>query len=250
MNAIAENRALNLEEIKSGAIVLKSKPLQVNVELTGICNIVPPCVFCTGKNFGHNYSHLDWEHIDEYGEFTSVCEQLNEDSFGEPLTHPKLVALAQKVTARGQRFSFVTNGLLLNERRAGGLIQCGSLLGFHVSLNAATSDTYYKLQGRDFSVVIDNLIWFISSYKAIHGQSPDITLTFIVMKINRNEVKDFLRLAHDLDVTSLLAPLHDRPSIPLGKFGYDFVYENEMLSHEEYQSIGEEAILYQRELAG
>ena len=39
----------------------------------------------------------------------------------------------------------------------------------------------------------------------------------------------------------MLAPLHERPSKPLGHFGYDFVYEREMLSFEELRTVGEEA---------
>ena len=249
MDAITANRQLNTEEIKAGKVVLDSKPLQINVELTGVCNIIPPCVFCTGKNFGHNYPHLDWQHIEDYAPFTGVCEQLNEDSFGEPLTHPRLVDLAQKVTGRGQRFSFVTNGLLLDARRSAGLVECGPKLGLHVSFNATTPDTYFKLHGRSYERVLENVIRFISLYKQRHAcRSPDLTITFIVMQINRHEVLDFLRLAYDLDVRALLAPLHDRPSIPLGKFGYDFVYEAEILPPDDYKVIGEEARAFQVEL--
>jgi len=249
VNPIEANRRLNTEEIRAGAVVLQSRPLQINVELTGVCNIIPPCVFCTGKNFNHNYPHLDWQHIEDYASFTAVAEHLNEDSFGEPLTHPRLVDLAQKVTGRGQRFSFVTNGLLLDARRSAGLVECGPQLGMHVSFNATTPDTYFKLHGRSYQRVLENVIRFVSLYKQRHGcRSPDLTITFIVMKINRHEVLDFLRLAHDLDVRALLAPLHDRPSIPLGKFGYDFVYEEEILAPDDYRVIGEEARAFQEEL--
>jgi hypothetical protein len=65
------------------------------------------------------------------------------------------------------------------------------------------------------------------------------------MRINSGEVGDFIRLAHSFGVTALLASLHERPSIPLGQFGYDFVYEDERLSDAEYKAVGREA----RELA-
>src|SRR5688572_33211608 len=110
MSLIEENRRLNTEEVRSGETRLRSAPLQVNVELTGVCNIDPPCVFCSGKNFGHNYRPLDPAYLERYAEVLDRCEHVNEDSFGEPLSHPGLVDLARRVTGNGQVFSFVTNG--------------------------------------------------------------------------------------------------------------------------------------------
>jgi hypothetical protein len=68
------------------------------------------------------------------------------------------------------------------------------------------------------------------------------------MKINRGEVMDFLRLTRELGARALLASLHDRPSVPLGHFGYDFVYEEEMLPYEELRRVGEEATALAEEL--
>ena len=46
------NHALNASEVKKRRITLRFTPLQVNVDLTGLCNVDPPCVFCSGKNVG------------------------------------------------------------------------------------------------------------------------------------------------------------------------------------------------------
>ncbi len=236
---VNENRALNVEEVRGGRTRLRSKPLQINLELTGVCDINPPCVFCSGKNFGHNYRPLDVAYIDRYSAFLDHCEHVNEDSFGEPLTHPGLVDTARRFTANGQMFSFVTNGLQLDPQKAEALAGCGPLLGMHVSLNAATAGTFYKLTGKPYDRLVRNLYRYVETYRRLNdGSSPDVTLTFIVMRINRHEVPDFLRLAADLGVRALLAPLHDRPSVPLGRFGYDFVYEDEMLPYPELVEIG------------
>jgi MoaA/NifB/PqqE/SkfB family radical SAM enzyme len=240
---------LNAEEVRSGQTRLLSSPLQVNVELTGICNIDPPCLFCSGKNFGHNYRPLDASYLEKYSHVLDRCEHVNEDSFGEPLSHPALVDLAQRVTAKGQVFSFVTNGLLLTPARADKLAACGPKLAFHVSFNASTEDTFYKLTGKSFARVVENVRYYGKSYREQNGgAAPDLILTFIVMKINRHEVSDFLRLTRELGARALLASLHDRPSVPLGDFGYDFVYEDEMLPYPELQRIGKEALALSREL--
>jgi len=249
LSLIEENRRLNTEEVRSGKTRLASAPLQVNVELTGVCNIDPPCLFCSGKNFGHNYRPLDPGYLAGYSDVLERCEHVNEDSFGEPLSHPALLELAQRFTANGQVFSFVTNGLLLTREKADKLAACGPKLGIHVSFNAATADTFYKLTGKSFARVVENVRYYVQSYRERNRDAaPDLILTFIVMKINRHEVAGFLRLTRDLGARALLAPLHDRPSVPLGHFGYDFVYEDEMLPYPELQRVGEDALALSRRL--
>jgi MoaA/NifB/PqqE/SkfB family radical SAM enzyme len=249
LGLIQENRRLNTEEVRTGQTRLLSAPLQVNIELTGICNVDPPCLFCSGKNFGHNYRPLDPAYLDNYSYVLDRCERVNEDSFGEPLSHPGLVELAERVTAQGQAFSFVTNGLLLTPAKADKLAACGLRLGFHVSFNAATEDTFYKLTGKSFARVVENVRYYGRIYRERNGgAAPDLILTFIVMKINRHEVHDFLCLTRELGARALLASLHDRPSVPLGHFGYDFVYEEEMLPYAQLLQVGEEALALSREL--
>jgi Fe-coproporphyrin III synthase len=250
MDLVQQNRLLNTEEVRSGETRLRSAPLQVNVELTGICNVNPPCVFCSGKNFGHSYGPLDVSYLESYSSLLERCEHVNEDSFGEPLGHPALVELARRFTTNGQVFSFVTNGLLLTKDRADQLAALGPKLGVHVSLNASTEGTFYKLTGKRFSRVVENVRYYVQSYKQHNlGATPDLILTFIVMKINRAEVADFLRLTSALGAPrALLAPLHDRPSQPIGHFGYDFVYEDEMLPYGELVRVGREATRLAREL--
>jgi MoaA/NifB/PqqE/SkfB family radical SAM enzyme len=248
-SAILENRHLNTEEVRSGQARLLSAPLQVNIELTGVCNIEPPCLFCSGKNFGHNYPPLDPAYLQSYAHVLDRCEHVNEDSFGEPLSHPALVELAQRFTAQGQVFSFVTNGLLLTRSKADQLAACGPLLGIHVSFNASTEETFYKLTGKSFARVVENVRYYVETYRNQNGgAAPVLILTLIVMKINCHEVGDFLRLTRELGARALLAPLHDRPSVPLGRFGYDFVYEDEMLPYAELLRVGEEATALSREL--
>lgn len=245
VSLIQENRAKNVAEVRARHVWLESKPIQVNLELTGVCNIQPPCVFCTGKNVGYNYRPLNVSYLNKYSDFLERCERVNEDSFGEPLTHRSFVDVARRFINAGQTFSFVTNGLCLSGEVAQGLAELGPSVRFHISFNAACDRTFFHLTGRRFEVLLTNVRNYIALYRELHGTVPDITLTFIVMRINADEVADFIRLAHDLEVKALLASLHERPSIPLGQFGYDFVYEDERLSDAEYAAVGSEA----RELA-
>ncbi|PWT86072.1 MAG: hypothetical protein C5B57_01785, partial [Blastocatellia bacterium] len=179
---------------------------------------------------------------DRYASYLDRCERINEDSFGEPLSHPQLLETARRFATGGRRFSLVTNGLLLDREKAEALAELGPSLGIHVSFNAATARTFYWLTGKPFELLVDNVRTFIDVYRRQNnGSSPDLTVTFIVMRVNRDEVPAFLRLAREFGVHALLAPLHERPSKPLGHFGYDFLYEREMLPLEDLHIVGEEA---------
>ncbi len=235
---VADNRALNAAEIRQHQTRLSSTPLQVNVDLTGICNINPPCVFCSGKNVGYNYAPLDVARLDAYAPYLERCERINDDSFGEPLSHPALAAFGKRFTSEGQRFTFVSNGLLLTPAKAHELAELGVNLGLHISFNAATAETFYHLTGKSFELLVENVRRFVRIFRERNGDRPDLTLTFIVMRMNCHEVPAFIRLAADLECHALLASLHDRPSTPLGKFGYDFVYDREILPFAELEAIG------------
>ena len=237
----ADNHDLNAAEIKLGRSHLSSTPLQINIDLTGICNVHPPCVFCSGKNVGYNYAPVNVAALDAYAPYLERCERVNDDSFGEPLSHPSLVDIARRFMAQGQSFSFVSNGLLLTRDKARQLAELGPHLGIHVSFNAATAGTFYHLTGKSFDLLVENVRTFGEVFRERNGASPDLILAFIVMRMNRHEVPAFLQLTADLRCRALLAPLHDRPSRPLGHFGYDFVYEREMLPFAELQQVGAEA---------
>ena len=213
MNPPQANRALNVAEVRAGRTRLSSTPLQLNVELTGICNVNPPCVFCSGKNVGYNYRPLDAAYLDDYADFLERCLTINEDSFGEPLSHPQLLEVARRFTSRGQRFSLVSNGLLLSREKSEALAELGPNLGLHISFNAATAKTFHWLTGKSFELLVENVRMFVDVYhKRNGGSAPDLILTFIVMRVNRHEVPAFLQLAAELGTRALLAPLHERPS--------------------------------------
>jgi MoaA/NifB/PqqE/SkfB family radical SAM enzyme len=237
----ADNRHLNSEEIRQGRTCLTSTPLQINIDLTGICNINPPCVFCSGKNVGYHYAPAKADRLEAYAPYLERCERINDDSFGEPLSHPSLIDVARRFVARGQTFSFVSNGLLLTRDKAVALAALGRRVGMHVSFNAATAETFYRLTGKSFELLVENVRSYVEIFLDQHGEPPEVVLTFIVMRMNRHEVPAFLQLAGRLRCHALLAPLHDRPSRPLGHFGYDFVYEREMLPFPELQEVGSEA---------
>jgi MoaA/NifB/PqqE/SkfB family radical SAM enzyme len=239
--SVESNKELNLSEIKAGKVELQSKPIVFDIDLTGKCNINPPCVFCALKDEGYNYNPLDVNYLGDYLEFFSQTETINDCSFGEPLSHPKFLDLVQRVTGNGQIFGFATNALLLNSEKADVLVKCGDSIRMVVSVNAATKETYYKLNGKDFNKLTGNLNYFIDHYRKSHGnRDPHIAFSMVVMKINRDEVGNFIRLAHGMGVKNvILRQLFEIPSMDnvRNDWGYHFVYKDEILSADELKRV-------------
>jgi MoaA/NifB/PqqE/SkfB family radical SAM enzyme len=238
-----DNSILNLEEIRSGLTILKSKPVQMNIDLTGRCNINPPCVFCDGRAGGYGYGHLDDASLMPHIPFISQCSRITDCSYGEPLMHPQFLQVVKETLERGQAFTFSTNGHLLKQEVSDQLISFGRNFGFSVSLNAASPETYHKLTGKNLSFVLDNIRYFVDKYFTTYNIIPPLALSFIVMSMNKDEVSDFIRLAHALRIPSInFRHLFINPGAkPRGDFGYRFDFNAEILPSLEYPRIEEEA---------
>jgi MoaA/NifB/PqqE/SkfB family radical SAM enzyme len=237
-----KNSTLNLSEICSRKITLKSKPLQMNVDLTGRCNINPPCVFCNGRAGGYGYDHNEAP-VDEHVSFISQCSRITDCSFGEPLTHPKFVQIIEKTLSRGQAFTFSTNGLLLKPDISDQLIEAGKDIGFSVSVNAATPETYYRITGKNLCAVLENVRYFIEKYSNTYGHGPALALSFIVMRMNRHEIPDFIRLVRRLKIPAVNFRhlFIDPEAKPRNDFGHEFDFNKEAITDSELSTIEKEA---------
>ena len=249
--SVADNKKLNSEEVQAKKTRLKSFPLQFNFELTGVCNVVPPCAFCTVRSAGVHFPSSDSSYLEKYGPFFDNCEMLCECSPGEPLLTKAFFELVERVKEDGRELSASTNGLLLDKKAADALISSGGNIRLNVSINAATAETYHKLTGQDFDKLIGNIERFVTRYREANDDTPPImTLSFIVMRLTREEVIDFIRLGHRLGATPKLLMLNEVPGPTRDDFGYRFVYRDERLSAQEYAEIAREAKAFVQETGG
>jgi MoaA/NifB/PqqE/SkfB family radical SAM enzyme len=227
-------------EIRHRRKRLVSMPETVNIELTGKCNVKPACTFCVGKNLPlyHEPGHLD---LKPYWPLLLRARRVNDCSYGEPMLYPGFDGVVARLAAAGVKFGFTTNGLLLTERRARFLAEHGDAIDFCVSVNAASAAIYAIHHGQDFGRLVANLRRFVQIHSEVRpGQPLPMVLSFIVMRSNRHEIADFLRLAHDIGLKRvLLRHLFDLgyDGFTANSFGYHFRYGTEMLPLEDYQAI-------------
>jgi len=239
--ARAVHRGMRRWQIRLRHKRLVVPPGTINIELTGRCNVKPPCTFCVGKNVpgyqepGHltDGLALHWPDL-------LRAERVNDCSYGEPLLHPDFEEVVGRLTAAGVTFGFTTNGLLLTEKRARFLAARGAHLDMCVSFNAATAQTYHHHHGRDFATLLANIGRFVAVHEELRpGRSMPLVLSFIVMRSNQHEVLDFLLLAERLGArAALLRHLFDvGADYAANNFGHAFVYEEERLPFARYREI-------------
>src|SRR6266446_4347305 len=101
---------------------------------------------------------------------------------------------------RGTYVLFNTNGTLLSEKRGRELID-GGLDELRVSLDAAEPHAFKLVRGRDmFHRIVRNLRGFRALQRELKAERPRVSLWLTGLQETVDQLCDFVRLAHDLDI--------------------------------------------------
>lgn len=112
---------------------------------------------------------------------------------GEPLFHPEIVPMVAGVKELAARVELITNGTLLDDTRADGLIAAG-LDTLWVSLDGATPESYTDVRlGAALPAVLDHLTRLRDRPGA-----PEIGIVFVALRRSIGELPALLRLARTL----------------------------------------------------
>ncbi len=228
------NAIRNRAELLAKATVLSSTPTSLGIDLHGVCNVKPPCVYCEwdtsksaeGANVDRPFSR---ETLDEYGEFFAGASSLVNCSIGEPFMMKNLDGLLDAFADRGKFLEITTNGQILTERNIEKLL--GRPIHLYISLDSGSPQTYAKLRNDRFDAILANLRRLIAA-KGGRRALPHVYLVFMPMPINRHELADFIRICAELGVDrAVLRPLNDSPAIDLDfeRGGDRFRYQDQLL---------------------
>jgi MoaA/NifB/PqqE/SkfB family radical SAM enzyme len=232
------NAVANLRETLAGRTVLDSTPPTLGIDMHGVCNVKPPCVYCewdTSKEAeGANVDRpFGAETLAEWGSLFDDARHLVNCSIGEPFMMKDFDRLLDVFGDRGKSLEMTTNGQILTERNVSRLL--GRSIELYVSLDAATPGTYAKLRNDRFDRILVNLRRLIAAKGGRVGL-PRVYLVFMPMRVNVGELEDFVRLCAELGVDRMiLRPLNDSQSIDLDweRGGHRFVYHQELLPFDE-----------------
>ncbi len=168
-------------------------PIEISLGLTSYCNLL--CKMCY-RNYlpdnGKQYMPLGM--VDE---IVRQCKELDIasfwlGSFTEGLLHPDILYIIRKCgEVHALDYWFTTNGTLLTEDIARAMIESG-VTKLHVSLDAATPETYKKIRGGNLEIVEKNVRRFLQIRNEMSSELPMLRVTMVEQDENRGEIDAFV----------------------------------------------------------
>ncbi len=197
-------RMLNLYrarwEMFWGRTHLRSRPIELSVEATNICNLeCPACFTGVGEN-GRARSHMSLELYRKLmGEVGPYLFEVEFHNWGEPLLAKHLVPMITEAHEAGIRTTLSTNfSLPFTAERAEAIVRAGlDVLG--VSIDGARQETYeqYRVGGR-LETVLANCRLVRDAKERLGSTTPQLVWEFHVFAHNTDDIALAGTLAREL----------------------------------------------------
>jgi MoaA/NifB/PqqE/SkfB family radical SAM enzyme len=178
-------------------------PRQVYIEVTNRCNSL--CASCP-LTYDH-FLPFEPKHHLSWAQFRAIVDQLPQieravlHGIGEPLLNPDLPRFIAHLKQRGAHVLFNSNAVILSQARGDLLAEAG-LDELRVSLDGATREMYRRTRGIDkFDSVVANTRAFIARRRELGQALPRVSLWFVGMQENLDQLPAFVRLAADIGVS-------------------------------------------------
>ena len=171
-------------------------PLHLDVDTNYTCNL--RCIMCPlgvdGFPVSYQSKFLDFDL------YTKVLREGAANGLssirlgitGEPLIRKDILSFVILARELGiTDIMLITNGLLLENDLAQGLIEAG-LTRLMVSIDAATPETYARVRrGGNYDQVVDNVLGFIRTRQSLGSLLPLLRVSFVKMSVNESELEQF-----------------------------------------------------------
>ena len=199
--------SLLITQHPEGILILPSirKLKKLYIEPTNLCNL--NCLTCVRNSWEEKSGFMS----DEV--FGSILKGIAEfdpvpsvfiGGFGEPLMHPGIVDMVEKLHATNARVEIITNGTLLTKEMSEALIQAG-ISTLWVSIDGARPESYADIRlGAELDNVIKNITYF-SNYFHHHGLTRiQLGIVFVMMRRNIADLPQIRDLAWKVGASQLL----------------------------------------------
>ena len=181
-----QNIILNELEIIQKKTKLLSKPRQMQVLLTTNCNI--KCVMCDVRKTNYILNDRYLEAIKEYMPYLEKIMWTG----GEVLIYKNFFDLLEMAARYDIQQSFITNGLLLNEKLLNLIAKYD--ISFAISVDATEKHLYETIRnGSDFDKLLDNLKMISTYSNSI--KKLDYKMAVVLMSNNYIYINEFVKFA-------------------------------------------------------
>jgi radical SAM protein with 4Fe4S-binding SPASM domain len=175
------------------AEIILPHPIDLSIETVDWCNYeCPMCPRSLDRGSGARMSDATFDRlIADYAAQTGGLAAVGFD-LGEPLLDLHLEDKIRRIHDAGIVDIIVTtNGVFLTPARSQKLIDAG-LTKLHVSLDAATQETYTLCRGGDLAAVERNVMEFVRLRDASGRKYPLVRVSYAMIVLNRHEHELFV----------------------------------------------------------
>ena len=232
-SASTANAALALLEYTSGAIVLRSRPVDLVLQVSTICNL--HCVMCPhGMHAVEHPNHMPLALLECVRHFIATAARMIVSGLGEPMLAPAFWRLVDDCAGREEVFIRAnSNALLVTPDRARRLMHSG-LKEISFSFDAATPATYARIRGADFANARRGVETMCAARRAHPRRSLEVFMNMTLMAENIAEAPRFVEIAAEIGVDAVLFsqlfPFGKQPSWRVERGDWAFVYSQQMLN--------------------
>ncbi|MCX7838065.1 MAG: tungsten cofactor oxidoreductase radical SAM maturase [Anaerolineae bacterium] len=211
-NAFLERRHIQLDaeywlDERDGDLILHPRRPDVRklyIEATTGCNL--QCRTCIRNVWSDPIALMTPETfariVDDLNAFPEL-KRVIFTSFGEPLTHPRILDMIAAIRQRDLAVTLGTNGLLLTPPMSRELIRLG-VDRLVVSVDGVKPETYADIRGAQLGTVLDNLRAFNDAKRQLGSLTPALGIEFVVLRSNIGELAELSRLASHLNAARVL----------------------------------------------
>lgn len=199
----AANRALGMEEYKSGTTAVTSTPAMITLETTSLCNL--RCVMCPHAiDSVQRPKHLEEDLVKKLDRFIHQSSSIQLHGIGEPLISPAFWEILKMLPdATACESSINTNLTVLPGDKLERML-ASELKIVNVSLDAARPETYSKIRGFTLETVLENIRKLVATRELKGSRYPLVYLNMTLMRSNIEELSEFVALGHQLKVDRIV----------------------------------------------
>ena len=178
-----------------------ARPFTCYVDIASTCNLRCPLCPTGQRRKGRKGEIMSMEvfrrALDQLGPFLYDVHLYN---WGEPLLNPRVAEMVALAHARGIGTCISSNGNVLPEGLAEGLVQ-GGLDRLVLSVDGATQEAYEQYRaGGNLEKVIDHAREILAARKRLGRRTPRVVWQFLTMRHNQHEIDAVRKLAADVGV--------------------------------------------------
>lgn len=174
------------------------------IEVTTACNL--NCQTCIRHSWVDPAAHMSAETFEcilaGIGAFPAL-DQVVLTSFGEPLVHPRILTMIEKLRALNLSVTLGTNGLLLSETTAQELVRLG-VQQVVVSVDGIRPETYAGVRGAQLAEVLANIERLNAIKRQAGAVLPNVGIEYVAMKSNQAELAGLAELATRLGAAKVV----------------------------------------------